>query len=189
MKIIALITAVAFAHALPVWADPETYRLDRENSRVGFSWFLGSEENKGQMAVKSAALSLDFERLANSQVSVAVDVTKARAGFAFATQGLKSRQILWADRFPTINFVSKRFRRNGDGALVDGDITIRGVTRPITLNASLFRPAGADPTDRSKLTIRLNGSVSRAAFGADGFSDLAGDEVKIRIVARIVRAP
>ena len=167
------------------WAAPASYDLLRDESRVGFTWFLGNEPFKGRIPVKSADVVLDFDRLERSKVNVSVDVSNAQAGFVFATQGLKGRSVLWAERFPEITFESTNVRPNEAGALIDGNLTVRGVTRPVVFEAQLFRPAGVASEDFSRLTIRLNGSLSRKAYGADGWPDLAGDEVRLAIVARI----
>ena len=181
-----LILALVFALvASAVFAAPVPYQLLKDESRVGFSWFLGKDEVTGRMPVKSADIALDFDQLDRSRVVVAVDVTGAEAGFPFASQGMKSRKVLWADKFPEIIFESTRIRRKGTGALIDGNLTVRGVTRPVVFEAQLFRPREAAAGDRRQLSIRLTGSLSRAAFGADGWSDLAGDEVRLSILARI----
>ena len=183
MRYIAFLLALFLA--LAAQAAPARYHLQTEDSTVGFSWFLGKDEVRGTMPVSRADVVLDLDRLRDSKVAVAVDVTRARAGFPFASQGMKSQRVLWADRFPEITFESTGIRRSADGALIDGNLTVRGVTRPATFAARLFRQAGTEAGDRSRLSVRLTGSLSRAAFGADGWSDLAGDEVKLNIIARL----
>jgi len=181
-----LISLVVFVFlAVPSWSAPQRYALQADESSVGFSWYLGKEEIKGSMPVASADLSIDFAQLSNSNIAVAVDVQSARAGFPFASQGMKSRKVLWANKFPQITFQSTAVRRNDNGALIDGNLTVRGVTKPATFSAELFRQAGTEVGDRSRISVRLTGQLSRQAFGADGWSDLAGDEVKLSILARM----
>ncbi len=182
---IFLIIALATLSFSAAHAAPQTYELQAEDSRVGFTWFLGSDEIEGRMPVSRADIVLDFDRLQNSRVSVAVDVSRAQAGFPFASQGMKSPKVLWADKYPEITFVSTGLRRNGDGAFVDGNLTVRGVTKPVVFTAQLFRQSGTQAGDRRRLSILLTGSLSRSAFGADGWADLAGDTVKLAIRARI----
>ena len=172
----------------PVSAAPAPYDLQADKSIVGFSWFLGAQEIKGTMPVARAEMIVDVENVRNTQVSVAVDVAGAVAGFPFATQGMKSQSVLWAERFPEITFESTEVRPDGAGAKVDGLLTVRGVTRPVTFDAQLYRQRGTDVGDRRLLSIIVTGSLSRAAFGADGWADLAGDEVRLTILARIERA-
>ncbi len=183
MKWVPIIAALFIATSAT--AAPVGYVLQKDDSSVGFTWFLGKDEINGRMPVSQADIAIDFADVANSRVRVSVDVTGAEAGFPFASQGMKSRKVLWADRYPYILFESTSVRRDGDGAKIDGNLTVRGVTRPVTFTARLFRQAGTEKGDRSRLSFRLNGSLSRSAYGADGWSDLAGDEVRLSILARI----
>jgi polyisoprenoid-binding protein YceI len=57
----------------------------------------------------------------------------------------------------------------------------------VTLDAEIFRRAGTAVGDRDRMSIHLQGRVSRAAFGATGWSDMVGDEVRLIVVARIDR--
>ena len=176
---------VAAVIASSASAAPQAYRFLEEGSSVGFSWFLGSDEIKGHMPVTDADITIDFQRLRNSQVNVTLDVASANAGFPFASQGMKGPKVLWADEFPEIFFESTNVSQDGIGARIEGDLTLRGVTLPVVLSAKLFRPVGTEQGDRRNLFVRMTGSVSRSAFGADGWANLAGDEVILRITAHI----
>lgn len=171
--------------AAPLWAAPLHYLLEPDKSQVNFEWDFGADVIKGTMPVARAELTIDFARVSNSKVDVDVDVRGIRAGFPFASQAMKSPKVLNAKRFPFIHFVSTKVRKNGAGALVEGNITVRGVTRPITLMAEIFRQFGTEENDLSKLTIILTGTLDRTEFGATGWADFAGNEVRLRIVARI----
>ena len=184
MKALAIVSTLILL-AAPVTAAPQPYTLQKEDSSVGFSWSLGRDEVRGNMPIADADIVLDLERLQNSTATVVVDVRGARAGFPFASQGMKSKKVLWAQKYPTIIFQSTRFQRDGDRAIVDGTLTVRGVTRPARFTAELFRPKGSQADDRSRLLVRLTGSLSRADFGADGWADLAGDEVTLSISAKM----
>ncbi|MXQ08701.1 hypothetical protein GQ651_12665 [Alphaproteobacteria bacterium GH1-50] len=183
-----LLACLALSAApLVAGAAPHAYALETDTSVVGFAWTLGPDTVKGTMPVKRADMVIDFDSAANTHVAVALDVTGAVAGFPFATQGMKSRKVLWADRFPEITFESTAIRPDDDGAEVDGLLTVRGITRPVTFRAQLYRQKGTQPGDRRRLAIVVTGSLSRAAFGADGWSGMAGDRVDLTILARIRR--
>lgn len=169
-------------------AAPARYDLQPQESTVGFTWFFGKDPIDGSMPVASAKIAIDFQRLANTTVRVAVDVTEARAGFVFATQAMRGPRILDAARHPLIVFESTAVRPDGAAAIVEGLLTVRGVTRPVVFGAQLFRQRGTEEGDLSRISILVTGSLSRSAFGASGWSDLAGDEVRLRILARLRRA-
>jgi polyisoprenoid-binding protein YceI len=175
--------------ATPVQAAPTAYVLEPERSTVGFATDFGQQVITGRMPVTQANLTLDFDQAANTTVDVILDVSRASASFPFAAQALKGDTVLDARNHPTIRFVSTSVRRNGDAADVTGDLTIRGVTRPVTLRAVIFRPEGHAADDYSRLTVQMTGAVQRSDFGAVGFADMVADEVRLDIIARIAATP
>lgn len=185
---VALAFTVLAVLAAPAAAAPERYAIEADKSTVAFAWDFGRDEVTGRMPLSRADLVIDFADVGRSRVDVAVDVTGAEAGFPFATQAMKGPKVLDARHFPEIVFVSRRVRRDGAGALIEGDITIRGVTRPARFSAEIYRQKGSAEGDLTHLSVLLTGAVSRAEFGASGWSDMAGDEVRLRILARIARA-
>lgn len=168
-------------------ASPKAYRLDTARSTVGFTYTIDGTPAQGTMPVKSAQIMLDLDNLPNSRVEVTLDATGARAGFVIATQAMKDVKVLNTKAFPEITFRSTALTGDLSGAKVRGHLTLRGVTRPITLDARLYRQRDTDPNDRRNLAVLLTGQVSRAAFGASGYAGLVGDTIGLRIIARISR--
>ena len=164
-----LVSLAAFGLSLtasPLQAAPRPYMLDADASKVGFVWKLGPDAIQGEMPIAQAELAIDFTDVRRSDVRVVMDASNARAGFLFATQALRGPKMLDTANHPLISFNSTSVRKSGDGARIDGQITVRGVTRSQQLNARLFRPAGSDPGDLDQLRILLDGTLSRSAFGA-----------------------
>ena len=176
----------------PALARPTRYELDAEASRVGFTYTLSGATQTGEMPITRADLVIDPNNLGASTADVIVNPARARTGFFFATEALKSDTVLATDLYPDIRFVSTAVElapsgRLSDGAALIGDLTVRDVTRPVRLDAQLFRPPGTAPDDLSVLTIELSGSMSRSNFGATGYSELVADAVGIDIRA-VIRA-
>lgn len=178
---------VLLAAAGPARAAPADYVIEPAESRVGFETDFGPDRITGQMPVTRADLTLDFQDVAATRIAVALDVTRAEASFPFAAQALRGPRVLDAGTWPEITFASTAVRRAGDGATVTGAITIRGITRPITLDARIYRQQGTVEGDLSRLTVRLTGRLNRSDFGATGWNDMVGDEVRLDILARIRR--
>ena len=98
--------------------------------------------------------------------------------------------MLGVDEFPRIRFKSRRVQLGPDGrisggAKITGDLTLRDITRPITLDAALYRAPGSAVDDLERLSAQLTGSLSRAAFGATGYAQLVADTVTLDIRAKI----
>ena len=182
LAVAAALTPIGSANARPA-----SYSLEADKSTVAFFWDFGKDEVQGKMPVSRADLTLDFDNITASEIAVALDVVRAVAGFPFANQAMVGPKVLDAARFPEIGFQSTRVTAEGDGANIQGQITIRGVTRPIALHAVLYRQRGTEVGDRSHLSVLLTGTVNRSEFGASGWSDVVGDEVRLKILARIAR--
>ena len=177
-----LISIAGLAHAAP-----ERYRLDPSQSDVAFTYLFEGAQKTGQMPIQSADMLIDIDNVPASRVDVTLNAHAARAGFIFATEAMKSPQVLSTGQHPVIRFQSTRFSGDVRGATVLGNLTVRGVTRKVALKAELYRQRGTEATDHSKLTVLLTGRIDRRDFGAVGYPDFVGPEIGLRIIARIER--
>ena len=182
------LTLLAFGTA-PALAKPTPYILDAAASVVGFETDFGTDKIQGQFPIASADIAIDFSDMRQTTVAVTLNAAGAEASFPFAAEAMKGPKNLNTAKFPTISFTSTKVVAQGNSAAVDGLITIRGVTRPLTMQAQLFQVAGEAKGDYTHLTISLTGAVMRSEFGAKGWSDMVGDQVRINILARIDLAP
>ena len=92
----------------------------------------------------------------------------------------------WLDaaKYPAMRFVSTKVTRTGKGtATITGNLTLHGVTRPATLNAS-FHAAAVNPMKKA-YTIGFNatGTIKRSDFGVSKYVPLVSDETKLTITA------
>lgn len=189
--------AVGVATGLAAGIAPHTalarkldYMLDATQSEVSFAFLLSGVRQRGTMPVQRADIQVNPLDLAASTVDVELNVAKARTGLIFATQAMTGPDVLHAKQHPTIRFKSRKVTlgkggRISNGATIAGDVSIRDVVRPLTLQASLFRKPGSAPDDLSELIVNLTGSVQRSQFGAGGYADLVDDEVTLDIRAVI----
>lgn len=175
------------ALTLPANAAPAHYSLQPESSTVGFETDFGTDKITGKMPISSAELTLDFDNIPGSKIDVVLNAAAAEASFPFAAQAMKGPKVLDTAEFPTIRFQSTSLAKNGEGAAVEGLVTIRGVTRPMRMQAVVWRQKGQAEGDLSKLSIRLTGTIIRSQFAAVGWNDMVGDEVRLDILARIAR--
>lgn len=173
--------------ASPLLAAPSNYVLQPEISDVTFGVPFGPDLITGSFPISRADLTLDFDNVAASTVAVDLDVTGAKASFPFAAAAMRGPKVLDAQTYPTIHFVSRQVAREGDDAIITGDITLRGVTKPAVLRATIWRQTGHAAGDLSALTIRLTGQLNRLDFGAAGWADMVGAVVNLDIMARIKR--
>ncbi|MGV6805561.1 MAG: YceI family protein [Ruegeria sp.] len=187
---------LAWLFVLPVahhaMAAPVPYNLEQQNTLIKFTFGLAGSAQTGTMPIQSAIVVVDPQKLRNSRVDVVLNVAKARTKLPFARGPMLSTSVLDAARFPTIRFVSTSVSlgaggRISDGATITGNLTVRDVTRPIVLEAALYRPSGSAKDDLDHLSIHLTGALNRNDFGAVGYPDLVDETVGIDIRTEIRR--
>ncbi|MEX0306889.1 MAG: YceI family protein [Ruegeria sp.] len=188
--LIAGLSVLPLVHTAHAALTP--YVLSPARSTVGFTFNLSGATQTGTMPIKSANVLIDTKRLQNSRVDVVLDVTGARTKLPFARGPMLSKSVLNAAQYPTIRFITTRIQlgaagRISEGATVTGDLTVRGVTRPVTLTANLYRKPGSAADDLNTLSIRLVGALNRNEFGASGYSDLVQQMIGLNIRAEIIR--
>jgi polyisoprenoid-binding protein YceI len=181
--------------ALCAWGFPghaarRRYVLVRESSEISFGFTLQGTAQTGTVPVLSADIEVDTGSLAASTADVRVDIRDVRTSFIFITQALLSPEVLNAESHPVVRFRSTRVRlgargRISEGAQIDGNLTLRGVTRPVSLDATLSRPAGSAPDDLDILYVDLAGTIDRRDFGAVGYPQLVEPQVTLDIHAEI----
>ena len=86
---------------------------------------------------------------------------------------LRSPEFFDVERYPELRFVSTRIEREGDTLVVDGALTIRGVTRPVRLTGP-FVGSAADPWGSERIGLELSGTIDRTEFGLRWNAPLPG---------------
>ena len=105
---------------------------------------------------------------------------------------LKSADFFDAENHGQLKFVGKKYESNGDQAKLYGDLTIRGVTKPITLNVE-FGGIVVDPYGQTKAGFTVNGKISRKEFGlvwnavTEAGQVVVSDEIKILAEIQLVK--
>ena len=105
-----------------------------------------------------------------------------------ATEAMRSADVLAARSYPEIRFQTTQITGSVRAAKVTGELTLRGVTRLVTLDAQLFRQAGSAVGSHDHLSVLLTGSLDRTDFGATGYPDLVGSQIDLRILVRMARS-
>jgi polyisoprenoid-binding protein YceI len=121
---------------------------------------------KGQFAKVSGKLVLDESDLANSQVEALIEASSIESRDPQRDAHLKSADFLDVENFPTLSFKSTRIRivRNGELA-VEGDLTIRGVTRKVSFDVEGPTPPVKDPWGNTRVAVSATTKINRKDFG------------------------
>jgi polyisoprenoid-binding protein YceI len=125
---------------------------------------------------------VDDQNVARSTVSVKVNTNSIEMLDAQQTSMLKDADFFDVQKFPEMTYVSRNIQRLNDSALkVEGDITLRGITRPMPLDVSVTdrRPDAAAGARYAR--FRATGSLKRSEFGMVKYVDVVGDTVDFSI--------
>ncbi|MBS1674000.1 MAG: YceI family protein [Actinobacteria bacterium] len=141
-----------------------TWILDPAHSEVTFSVrHMMISKVRGTFGVKSATLVAPENPL-EARVEASVDVTSLDTGDAGRNGHLMSADFFDVENYPTMDFVSTGARADKGDLFVDGDLTIHGVTKPVTFELD-FGGFGADPYGNYKAGASAKAVINREDFG------------------------
>ncbi len=131
---VAVLAAAVFpgTHA---FAQHVPYAIDPAHSQVDFGIkHMGISTVHGRFAIKEGTVDLDPQNVTDSSVVATIDVTSVDTGVAQRDGHLRSPDFFDTAKFPTATFKSTKIVKNGEGYDVVGDLTLHGVTKPVTLH-------------------------------------------------------
>jgi polyisoprenoid-binding protein YceI len=170
------------------------WNIDPAHSNVEFAIrHLMISTVKGRFADVKGALVLDDADVTRSTVDVTIGVASIDTRVGQRDDHLRSGDFFDAERFPAITFKSRRVQQDGDGLKVTGDLTIRDVTREVTLDVTP-EGRGSDPWGGVRAGFSATTKISREDFGLTWNQVLetggvaVGKDVKISIEAELVKA-
>ena len=141
MRLRNLIAAVLVAGLSPAVLANEAYRFDPSGSTISFSvhQFLGTTH--GKFMKFNGKIDIDREHPENSSVTAQIDVRSIDTRIKKRDDHLRSAEFFNVDKYPQITFKSRSVKRMGpQSGDILGDLTIHGVTKPITLHVKLLTP-------------------------------------------------
>ena len=169
----------------PAAVQAGTYDVEPLHTRVLFSVsHMGFTTWYGEFTNVSGSLNLDPKKPAGSALEIHIPVATVSTTNAKLDGELKSDQWLDATQFPEMVFKATKVTETGkDTAKVTGDLTLHGVTRPVTL-AVKFNGAGTNPLDKKYTAgFEVSGKIKRSDFGVKTYVPLIGDDVDLIISA------
>ena len=189
MKLIALAPAVAaLATALPSAAEVQTFTIDPAHTRPTYEvMHLGYSLQRGRFNKTSGKITFDTTAKQGS-ADVTIDATSIDSGVPKLDEHLKSEDFFNVAKNPTITFKSSNFAFDGERVKnVSGDLTMNGVTRPVTLTANLFQCAPNPMNKKPQCGGDFITTVKRSDFGMKYAIPALGDEVTLRIPVEAIK--
>lgn len=178
----AALLAVTAAGAISTPARAADYQMDKAHSDLVFTVdHMGFSRKTGVFRNFDAKLNIDTVRPDQAKLQVTVQAASIDTFDAKRDADLKGAAWFDVAHYPTITFVATRIVRRGEiAADIYGDLTMKGVSRPVTLQATLNRQ-GDNMMGRPSLGFTAQGRVRRSDFGLGPPPPLVGDEVILTI--------
>ena len=185
--VIALLASLAAA---------DTWNLDAAHTRVGFRvqhMMVSSVE--GSFPGVSGTLEMDPGKVSTADVQITVDIASIDTANEQRDEHLRSPDFLDADQFPEMTYTTSKVKVNKDGSFdLIGELTLHGVTKPVTLHATGLSQSVIDPWGNERMGARATGTIDRQAFGVkwnqalEAGGLLVGDEVELSIDVEFTKA-
>lgn len=162
----------------------ETYHLDNQHTSVVWhiSHFDFSHPSGKWMA--DGTLILDQKKLQNSKLNVVIHIATLTTGISKLDEHLMGPLFFDVKKYPDATFVSNKVDVTGKStAKVRGILTLRGISKPVTLNVKLNNSGASPITNKQTVGFTANTQIKRSDFGMTTLLPGLGDEVKIDIEA------
>jgi polyisoprenoid-binding protein YceI len=169
-------------------AHAESYIFDKRRTEVRFTYFMGSAKQHGRFSQVDGTLRFDDGAPERSRVTATIATASLETGQPIVDDALKGSDFFNVVADPAMTFKSRSVRSTGtDTAEMTGDITVNGITKPVTLDVSLrphSNPALKYSIDAREFIAKTR--IKRSDFNMTAYQSMVGDEVDIEIDA-IVR--
>lgn len=174
-------------------ADASVWNIDTNHSELTFEIRHFVSRVRGNFAKWKGTISGDMTDWSKASVDVTIETASITTNNERRDNDLRSSNFFSADSFPTLTFKSTKVERNGDKAKIYGDLTMRGVSKPIVLEGAFL--GRIKQQGRERIGFEASTTIDRKNWGivwnraAEGGGAMLGDDVKIEIVVAAVSAP
>jgi len=179
LALVAVAASVSRGGAAALWSlDPARTHIGFEIESAGYS------PTKGAFRDFDGRIAVDFEHPERSSVAFHVQSQSVDVGSSSFADYIRSPVFLDSAHFPTIDFVSSEVRKLDEHTIrIAGDLTLLGVTRPITVEVAVRREAGGP---RGKLGFDVVTRIDRLEFGMNSGFPLVSREIVLNISTEAV---
>ncbi len=168
------------------------WTVDQSHSAIGFEVkHMMVSKVKGQFNSYNAEIEAeDLADLTTAQISFQLDIASINTSNEDRDNHLKSADFFESDKYPTIDFKSTSITKDGDDYKLTGDLTIKGVTKPVTFEVE-YGGKGKNPWGVEVYGFEAEGKINREDFGLtwnaalETGGVLVGKDIKIKVELEI----
>lgn len=178
---------VSLAAAAPALAAPVTYTVDNTHTFPRFSYsHFGYSTQLSRFDTTRGTVVYDAAAKTGS-VDITIDAKSVNTGYATFNEHIQGEDFLDTAKFPTATFKSTKVIFKGDKPVkVEGNLTLKGVTKPVTLTVTSFQSMPHPMLKKPAIGANAFTVVKRSDFGAGKYAPYVGDEVRIDIALEAI---
>ena len=184
------LTFIALAAALSTsaLAAPETFVIDGNHTFPSYSYsHFGYTVQTGRFNKTTGKVVMDKQAKTGS-VDVSIDMKSVDTGSAILNEHIQGEDFLDTGKNPTATFKSTSVKFEGDKPVsVDGALTIKGVTKAVTLKLTSFQAMPHPMMKKDAIGANATTTVKRSEFGAGKYAPYVGDDVTINIAIEAIK--
>ena len=181
-KSLALGLAVASVATLSV-AKPVTYTIDPTHTATVFTWdHFGFSMPSGNFSDIQGQIVVDNDKPEQSSVNVTIPLSSINTNAKALDEHLLKSDFFDAEKFPNITFKSTKVEtKDKKNFKITGNLTIKGVTKPVVLDAVLNKQAEHPMAKIPAIGFNATTSFDRSAFGVGAYVPNVGDKITVKI--------
>jgi polyisoprenoid-binding protein YceI len=181
------VAAIVVVTTISTFAQSSAWNIDPAHSTAQFTVrHLGISNVTGNFTKVSGTVMFDEKNIAQSRVTASIDVNSVDTRVEMRDQDLKSPHFFDVEKYPTIDFKSKRIVKSGDKLQLVGDLTIHGTTREVTLDVDGPTPEITDPWGNARRGFEATTTINRKDFGLVYNNALKSGEAVVGDTVKIV---
>ncbi len=181
LAIAALLSSTAFA-------TPETYVIDTNHTKPRFEYsHFGYSNQESRFDTMSGTITLDRAAKSGS-VDVTIDAKSVNTGYPLFNEHIQAEDFFDTAKHPTITYKSSKLKFEGDKLVaVDGDLTVKGVTKPVTLTVTSFMCMPHPMLKKEACGANAVAKIKRSDFNMGKYAPYVGDDVTLTIPVESIK--
>jgi polyisoprenoid-binding protein YceI len=179
---------LAAVSAAPALAAPETYVIDGTHTFPRFSYSHFGYSTQLSRFDKTTGTVVFDKAARTGAVDIVIDTKSVNTGYGTFNEHIQGEDFLDTAKYPTATFKSTKVVFDGDKpAKVEGNLTLKGVTRPVTLAVTDFKAAPHPMLKKDAIGANAWTVVKRTEFNAGKYAPNVGDDVRIDIAIEAIK--
>lgn len=188
MKKLLASVALAAAVATPALAAPENFIIDNNHTFPSFSYnHFGYSVQMSRFNKVSGKILLDREAK-SGDIDITIDTTSVNTGSTVFNGHIQGPDFLDTAQFPTATYKSTKLHFDGAKlASIDGNLTIKGISKPVTLSVTHFHCMPHPMLKKEACGANATAKIKRSEFNAGKYAPNVGDEVTLSITIEAIK--